>query len=203
MEDGVFAVSGAAGPIAGMSVPVSACSNIVYFARPDSASSRGVQRPSGASERTGEYPRTDEHPDRRRCRHRRAGFRPGCGASAMLQRERHPLWRRARSKTAISAAPSFSRPRAPSGRTPSGMKLNPHRQHGVRGKRVVLVDDSIVRGHQPARTSSRLLREAGAKEVHMRALQPAVRGTLLLRNRCAGSKKAHCRAAQCGGDPWR
>ena len=41
----------------------------------------------------------------------------------------------------------------------------------VKGKRVVLVDDSIVRGTTSARIVS-LLREAGAKEVHMRLSAP-------------------------------
>ena len=41
----------------------------------------------------------------------------------------------------------------------------------VRGKRVVLIDDSIVRGTTCARTVS-LLRAAGAKEIHMRVSAP-------------------------------
>ena len=41
----------------------------------------------------------------------------------------------------------------------------------VRGKRVVLIDDSIVRGTTSARIV-RLIREAGAKEVHMRISSP-------------------------------
>ncbi len=41
----------------------------------------------------------------------------------------------------------------------------------VEGKRVVLIDDSIVRGTTSARIV-RLLREAGAKEVHMRVSAP-------------------------------
>lgn len=41
----------------------------------------------------------------------------------------------------------------------------------VNGKRVVLVDDSIVRGTTCARTV-KLLRDAGAKEVHMRVAAP-------------------------------
>ena len=41
----------------------------------------------------------------------------------------------------------------------------------VKDKRVVLVDDSIVRGTTSARTI-RLLREAGAKEVHYRISAP-------------------------------
>ncbi len=50
------------------------------------------------------------------------------------------------------------------------IKLNPI-QSVVAGKRVVLVDDSIVRGTTSARIV-RLLREAGAKEVHLRSSAP-------------------------------
>lgn len=44
-------------------------------------------------------------------------------------------------------------------------------EESVKGKRVVLVDDSIVRGNTMARVV-RLLREAGAKEVHVRISSP-------------------------------
>lgn len=50
------------------------------------------------------------------------------------------------------------------------IKLNPVKEV-VGGKRVVLVDDSIVRGTTSQRIV-RLLREAGAKEVHMRISSP-------------------------------
>jgi amidophosphoribosyltransferase len=50
------------------------------------------------------------------------------------------------------------------------LKLNPVRNL-VAGKRVVLVDDSIVRG-TTSRKLVRLMREAGAKEVHMRISCP-------------------------------
>ncbi|MBG0767168.1 amidophosphoribosyltransferase [Sphaerochaeta halotolerans] len=50
------------------------------------------------------------------------------------------------------------------------IKLNPI-SSTVRGKRVVLIDDSIVRGTTSKRIV-RLLREAGAKEVHLRSSAP-------------------------------
>jgi amidophosphoribosyltransferase len=52
------------------------------------------------------------------------------------------------------------------------MKLNPLREN-IEGKRLVVVDDSIVRGttqHQLVR----MLREAGAREVHLRITSPPV-----------------------------
>jgi len=53
------------------------------------------------------------------------------------------------------------------------MKLNPLREI-LEGKRVVLVDDSIVRG-STSRQIVRLLKSAGAKEVHMRLSSPPIR----------------------------
>lgn len=50
------------------------------------------------------------------------------------------------------------------------IKLNPIADV-VKGKRVVMVDDSIVRGTTSARIV-RLLRESGAKEIHMRVSAP-------------------------------
>jgi amidophosphoribosyltransferase len=50
------------------------------------------------------------------------------------------------------------------------LKLNPVR-HVIEGKRVVLIDDSIVRG-TTSRKIVRLVRDAGAKEVHMRISCP-------------------------------
>ncbi len=50
------------------------------------------------------------------------------------------------------------------------IKLNPIRQF-VDGKRVIVVDDSIVRGNT-AKNRVKLLRAAGAKEVHMRISCP-------------------------------
>ena len=50
------------------------------------------------------------------------------------------------------------------------IKLNPV-SNTVKGKRIVLVDDSIVRGTTCARIV-KLLREAGAKEIHLRSSAP-------------------------------
>ncbi len=53
------------------------------------------------------------------------------------------------------------------------LKLNPLRDV-IRGKRLIVVDDSIVRGNTQ-RALVRMLREAGALEVHVRIASPPVR----------------------------
>jgi amidophosphoribosyltransferase len=53
------------------------------------------------------------------------------------------------------------------------MKLNPLRDN-VQGKRLVVVDDSIVRG-TTSREMVRMLREVGAAEVHLRIMSPPYR----------------------------
>jgi len=50
------------------------------------------------------------------------------------------------------------------------LKLNPNREL-IAGKRVVLVDDSIVRG-TPSRKIVEMVRAAGAAEIHMRISSP-------------------------------
>jgi amidophosphoribosyltransferase len=52
------------------------------------------------------------------------------------------------------------------------LKLNPLREV-IQGKRLVVVDDSIVRGNTQ-RAMVRMLREAGAREVHVRISSPPV-----------------------------
>ncbi|WP_265445607.1 amidophosphoribosyltransferase [Flexivirga meconopsidis] len=53
------------------------------------------------------------------------------------------------------------------------LKLNAL-EHAVKGKRLVVVDDSIVRGNTQ-RAQVRMLREAGAAEVHVRISSPPVK----------------------------
>jgi amidophosphoribosyltransferase len=50
------------------------------------------------------------------------------------------------------------------------LKLNPVK-HVIEGKRIVLIDDSIVRG-TTSRKIVRMIRDAGAKEIHMRISCP-------------------------------
>jgi len=52
------------------------------------------------------------------------------------------------------------------------LKLNPLK-HAIRGKRLIVVDDSIVRGNTTKKLVA-LLRETGAAEVHMRITSPPV-----------------------------
>jgi amidophosphoribosyltransferase len=54
------------------------------------------------------------------------------------------------------------------------MKLNPN-PAVLKGKRVVVIDDSLVRGTTSKKIVS-MLRKAGAKEVHMRIASPPVIG---------------------------
>ncbi|MGI6734179.1 MAG: amidophosphoribosyltransferase [Anaerovoracaceae bacterium] len=65
---------------------------------------------------------------------------------------------------------TFIEPFQPQRENTLRIKLNPI-SSTVRGKRVILIDDSIVRGTTSKRIV-RLLRDAGAKEVHMRVSSP-------------------------------
>ena len=80
------------------------------------------------------------------------------------------------------------------------LKLNPLRDN-VRGKRLVVVDDSIVRGNTQ-RAIVRMLREAGALEVHVRISSPPVQLAVLLRHRLRHpGRAARQRAGQRGHPP--
>ena len=65
---------------------------------------------------------------------------------------------------------TFIKPGQKSRESSVQIKLNPIREV-VEGKRIIMIDDSIVRGTTSDRIV-RLLREAGAKEVHMRVSSP-------------------------------
>lgn len=65
---------------------------------------------------------------------------------------------------------TFIQPSAEERASAARAKLNPIR-NAIKGKRIVLVDDSIVRGNT-ARQRVHLLRSQGAKEVHMRISCP-------------------------------
>lgn len=69
-------------------------------------------------------------------------------------------------------ARTFIKPDQQSREISVSLKLNPIAEV-VRGKRVVMVDDSIVRGTTSKRTI-RALRDAGAREVHVRVASPLV-----------------------------
>ena len=66
---------------------------------------------------------------------------------------------------------TFIRPSQDQRETGVRIKLNPLKET-VKGKRIVMVDDSIVRGTTSARII-RMLRQAGATEVHMRVSSPS------------------------------
>ncbi|HUZ18041.1 MAG TPA: amidophosphoribosyltransferase, partial [Spirochaetia bacterium] len=53
------------------------------------------------------------------------------------------------------------------------MKLHPVRAV-IEGKRVILIDDSLVRG-TTSKTLVKLIKEAGAKEVHLRLTSPEIK----------------------------
>lgn len=65
---------------------------------------------------------------------------------------------------------TFIKPRQKNRESSVQVKLNPIRE-AVEGKRIIMIDDSIVRGTTSDRIIS-MLREAGAKEVHMRVSSP-------------------------------
>ena len=139
----------------------------IYFARPDSQDGR--HRAAGRARADGRDPRA-RGAGRRRPRDRRA-------------RLRQPRRARLRACSGIPHDDGFVKNRYVA-RTfiQPGQEL---RKHGLRlkfnpmpeivaGKRLVVVDDSIVRGNT-TRQIVQMLRDAGAKEVHLRITAPPIR----------------------------
>ena len=61
-------------------------------------------------------------------------------------------------------------------RDPAGSMSDPEREALLEGKRVVVVDDSLVRG-TTSRKIVRMLRTSGAAEVHVRICSPPIQGS--------------------------
>ena len=100
---------------------------------------------------------------------------PESGTPAAIgyaEESRHPLRPGPGQELLRRAAPSSS-PRQTIRQLGIRLKLNPLRDV-IRGKRLVVVDDSIVRGNTQ-RALVRMLREAGAAEVHVRISSPPVK----------------------------
>ena len=110
-----------------------------------------------------------EHPGRRRPRHRGARVRHACGDR--LRRGVGIPFGQGFVKNAYVGR-TFIQPSQTLRQLGIRLKLNPL-EHTIRGKRLVVVDDSIVRGNTQ-RAQIRMLREAGAAEVHVRISSPPV-----------------------------
>ena len=100
-----------------------------------------------------------------------------CRTAACRRRSAMPSNRASRSSSAssariMSAAPSSS-PATRSAISASSSSTTPIRAL-IKGKSIVLVDDSIVRGTTSLKIVQ-MMREAGAREVHMRIASPPTR----------------------------
>ena len=95
---------------------------------------------------------------------------PACRRRSALRKSRTSPSNSASSATTMSAAPSSSR-RSRSATWAYGSSTSANRAV-VKGKRIVLVDDSIVRGTTSMKIVQ-MMRDAGASEVHYAHRQPA------------------------------
>ena len=140
----------------------------VYFARPDTqlygqsvharapAHGRGARAPGAGRRRHGDAGPRVGHP-------RRAGLRA---------RVRHPVRRRLREEPLRRPHVHPAEPEAARHRACASSSTRC--RENIKGKRLVVVDDSIVRG-TTTRQIIAMLREAGAAEVHFRVSSPPYR----------------------------
>ena len=181
----------------------------VYFARPD-AYLMGRQVHS-ARRRMGEL-LASQAPRRRRPRHGRARTR-ACPRPRASPSARGSPSATGWSRTATSGARS-SRPTRTARAAGVRRKLNPLREN-IEGQRLVVVDDSIVRG-TTTRAIVTMLRDAGARRGPPADLVAALRLALLLRDRHADARRAargqplgrrdarlHRRATRSSSSRWR
>ena len=162
----------------------------VYFARPDSSvegrNVYDVRKRIGAE-------LAHRKPGRSRHRRAGAGFRHA-GGDRLRRSRRAFRSSSASSATTMSAAPSSSRATR-SAIWACSLKHNANRRM-IEGKRVVLVDDSIVRG-TTSQKIVQMVRDAGAKEVHMRIASPPTRSpasTASTRRRSRSCWRRACRS---------
>ncbi len=69
------------------------------------------------------------------------------------------------------------------------LKLSPIK-YLIKGKRVAIVDDSLVRG-TTSRQIVKMLKEAGAKEIHMRIASPEIKYPCRYWNRYTNPKRVN------------
>ena len=156
----------------------------VYFARPDSVVERPLGLRGAQAHGRASWPRESAGGRRRGragARLRRAG-----GARAIARRAGIPFEIGIIRNHYVGPHLHRADARHPPFRRQA--EAQPNRAM-LEGKRVVLVDDSIVRG-TTSRKIVKMVRDAGAKEVHMRIAIAADHAFLLLRHRHARARQA-------------
>ena len=155
----------------------------IYFARPDSVldGQHGLGRAPGHGRRAGRGEPRRRGPGGGPARQRHAG------GDRLRRRVGHPLCRGRGAQPLRGPELHPARP----GPAPAGLRLkfNPLRSV-IAGKRLVVVDDSIVRGNT-TRQIVAMLEEAGATRGAPAHLEPAHRLAVLLRHRHGRPRRAH------------